>query len=254
MAYININTDFDRVIQIDNLNQLSNNNNDIVNNNILTAQDECRSWLFQYYDVDLEFQDLQAWSQTLTYQARNIVYYSGVGGSNKIYWAKYPYPYFDLNFIYKVGDVVFFKNKIYQAIIKTILPYDSAVIQNIYQVDQPPLNYIPGTPNSEIQWQLINGNYIIPAGTPLTDTNYWDASDPRDQQLVEYMVDITLFKLHTRISPRNIPELRVAKYDEALSWLKKASEQTITPKIMTRQPFNQSPVKWDSLTKQINIW
>lgn len=41
----------------------------------------------------------------------------------------------------------------------------------------------------------------------------------RPAQLVSACVDIALYKLHSRINPRKIPEMRKQNYDVAIKWL-----------------------------------
>lgn len=45
-------------------------------------------------------------------------------------------------------------------------------------------------------------------------------SDPRNALILRFMVDIVLYELHTRIKPRQIPEHRVEKRDDAIKLLK----------------------------------
>lgn len=51
----------------------------------------------------------------------------------------------------------------------------------------------------------------------------------RNPTIVMYMVDITLYHVHSRIAPRNIPEIREARYEHAIEWLKSANKGTIIP-------------------------
>jgi hypothetical protein len=52
----------------------------------------------------------------------------------------------------------------------------------------------------------------------------WELStDPRDKLLKRQAVDLTLYELHTRIKPRQIPEHRIAKRDDAVKYLSDAA-------------------------------
>lgn len=53
----------------------------------------------------------------------------------------------------------------------------------------------------------------------------------RDPQLLNYIIDICLYHLHTRLTPRNIPEIRQTRYDNAVNWLKMAAYGDVTPKL-----------------------
>jgi phage gp36-like protein len=59
-------------------------------------------------------------------------------------------------------------------------------------------------------------------------TNWVEISDTRDQQLKLYLIDVTLYHTHSRINPRNIPDLRLLRRDEAIKWLTMISKGDIT--------------------------
>lgn len=42
----------------------------------------------------------------------------------------------------------------------------------------------------------------------------------RNDSLVMFLVDMVLYHIHSRIAPRNIPELREIRYTAAIDWLK----------------------------------
>jgi len=66
-------------------------------------------------------------------------------------------------------------------------------------------------------------------GNLLSDGGSWEiTSDPRDAQMKLYLIDITLYHLHSRINPRNIPDLRLTRRDEAVKWLTMISKGDIT--------------------------
>lgn len=65
------------------------------------------------------------------------------------------------------------------------------------------------------------------SGTPITDTTFFKVKDSRDNKLLEVIMSISLFYLHKRLSPNNIPFHRVMAYDgngdtnimSAIKWL-----------------------------------
>jgi len=59
-------------------------------------------------------------------------------------------------------------------------------------------------------------------------SNYFTLGDNRNQQIKTYMIDITLYHLHSRINPRNVPDFRIARRDDAIGWLKMISKGQIT--------------------------
>jgi phage gp36-like protein len=76
----------------------------------------------------------------------------------------------------------------------------------------------------------------------------------RNQQLVMFAVDIALYHLHSRINPRNIPQLRIDRYDSAIEWLKMAAKGTITAGIEAKTPEQGGSIRWGSNTKKEHNW
>jgi len=65
----------------------------------------------------------------------------------------------------------------------------------------------------------------------------------RNQAVVMYFMDITLYHLHSRVSPRNISKLRADRYQAAMEWLKMAAYGDIQPDL---------PLKTDEFGKADN--
>ena len=68
------------------------------------------------------------------------------------------------------------------------------------------------------QYWTLNADTIA-AGTLPTSAS-WTKGDTRHPLILRYMVDITLYELHSRINPRNIPEHRIQRRDDAIKYLK----------------------------------
>lgn len=51
----------------------------------------------------------------------------------------------------------------------------------------------------------------------------------RNQILVMFCCDITLYHLHCLLNPRKIPEHRIERYKAAIDWLKNAANASISP-------------------------
>lgn len=86
-----------------------------------------------------------------------------------------------------------------------------------------------------------------PASTPAK----WDAGDTRNELIKMYLIDVVLYHLHGRINPRNIPELRLTRRDEAINWLKMINEGKITVDLpVLASPTNAGlKIRWASSTK-----
>jgi len=82
----------------------------------------------------------------------------------------------------------------------------------------------------------------------LTNTEYYTEKDERNSKLVDVTVDILLYHIHSRISPRNIPDLRRLRYDGddpaqrggAIGWLKQVQKGTITPNLPVTDNSDQT--------------
>lgn len=61
------------------------------------------------------------------------------------------------------------------------------------------------------------------------DDEYLLTGSARNLQIRLSIVDITLFTLHSRIAPNNVPELRQKRYDNTIAWLKACAKGAVTP-------------------------
>lgn len=71
--------------------------------------------------------------------------------------------------------------------------------------------------------------------------NYWENKDLRNPKVVQVCVDVVLYDLHSRIAKRQIPELRVVRYDDGIAWLKQVYKKNVNPNL----PPNEDPEKKD---------
>lgn len=71
------------------------------------------------------------------------------------------------------------------------------------------------------------------------------AGEERNPRIVMLMVDIVLYHIHSRIAPRNIPEIREIRYDNAIEWLKAVNKGTIIPDL----PLLEDSVNGGSLSE-----
>lgn len=65
-----------------------------------------------------------------------------------------------------------------------------------------------------------------------------NAGADRNQRIVMLMVDIVLYHIHSRIAPRNIPEIREVRYEQAIEWLRAVNKGSIMPDLPTIQDIN----------------
>jgi len=61
------------------------------------------------------------------------------------------------------------------------------------------------------------------------DMNDWALSDPRYQVIKDWMITISLYHLHEKLAPENIPTHRKESYTEAMKTLKMIQEGKLSP-------------------------
>ena len=66
----------------------------------------------------------------------------------------------------------------------------------------------------------LNGRYDM-------DAEFSKIGTDRNALLVTLLIDLVLYDVHSRINPRNIPELRMQRRDEATDVLKKTNEERL---------------------------
>lgn len=290
MSYL-IPNDYKKQIQDVNLQQVITSDLTILSAAQLAAQAEAVSYLRQKYDTSVEFSDLNAWSPLKVYNVRDRVYldavtyssttsytinnlclYNGVvfictaattgsfdltkwtalGSQYSIFSVVYPYPLFDYTAYYNVGDMVYWKGYTYKALVQTPL-LDHDTLLQYDRIEAIPLNNIApdDTKDGAAQYWGTKTAYTIAAGT-LPTNPVWLMTDNRDQQMVMYLIDLTLYHVHTRIAPRNIPELRVKRYDDAICWLKMCAKGEVTPALPIIQPKQGQRIRYGGNIKIIN--
>lgn len=97
--------------------------------------------------------------------------------------------------------------------------------------------------NAEDDLFFVNTDTVA-GESPTTTPAKWTKSDNRHQYLLTIFIDVTLYHAHSRINPRNIPEFRIQRYDDAISWLKKVNSGKVTPDF---------PIKSDPVVEGRNI-
>lgn len=289
-----ITSDFKKQIQSDNLQQIIGGDLTILSAAEFAAIEEATSYLIQKYDLSQEFQDTNAWDKTLIYNTGNRVFltanafdagtvyvagnyvlqngsiYKSIAGSAahafnpaewnlicvnlQIFSAIVNVPLFDVNAPYKPGDQVYWKGKIYTCRIQSTFPTFPPDIQLVYSEAIPLPNVFPDDIQSGIPNWGIGVVYNIPANTDILNTTFWKMGDNRSQQLLTYVIDLLLYHVHSRIAPRNIPDLRIKRYDDAKSWLKMCAKGDVTAAMPLKQPTQGLRVRWGGNIKQQNSY
>jgi len=287
-----IKNDYISKIQVTNLNQVIQNSDEILNKCELIAQEEAIAHLVQKYEVDSEFTDTSEWNRTLTYYASNRVYLDAdsyvatnsyttnaltlynnqvyictgattgtfdnskwtlLGDRYDIYYAIYPKPLFNVYNYYKVGNQVFWKNRIYTCKQETIIIGQNTQLQYGNYSNLPLQNTFPDDPiNGANAWTPNVSEYTVPSNTSISNTTYWKKGDNRNQFMLSTMISIVLFYAHQSIAPRNIPDRIINAYTKSITDLTMAARGEITLRLPLIQPKSGSRIRYGGNTKSIN--
>lgn len=83
---------------------------------------------------------------------------------------------------------------------------------------------------------------------------YFTKGDNRNQQILMFYVDLTLYHLYSRIAPKSIPEVRVDRYNAAIKWCRMASTGDITANLIRIQPPQGQRIRSGSQIRQVNSY
>ena len=96
--------------------------------------------------------------------------------------------------------------------------------------------------------------YTVPAGTLPTNATYWTAGDNRTQAILMCVIDVCLYHVHSRIAPRNIPDLRRDRYVNAVDMLRAYARGEMTAKLPLIQPKSGARIRFGGPIKNINSY
>lgn len=278
MARLLRDNDYKRLIQDDNLLQVIESNQSIKLDVEQSAQAEMISYLAQRYITSLVFANTYTYSDTAVYKGKNLIEYTETAHNVATTYAVDDRVSYDGN-IYKclvISTGFLPTNATYwelvcadKALFYVTLPYSEYDNATEYAIStQVWYNNIVYTntvacvgvlPTNTGFWSA-GAAYTVAAGTKPTDTTKFTAGDNRNQQIVMYLIDITLYHLHSRINPRNVPDLRKERYDGnnpqqnggAVAWLKRCASGDVTadlPNIVTQQGMS---IRFNTLTSVTN--
>ena len=251
----------------------------------ITTREFASVTVFDYtktYEVfDRVYLDATAHSASATYATNALVLHSGsvyrakanngpaafstnnftlLGAQYDIFYVHLPLdaqdaeiPEFSYTSAYAAGDEVFWRGKKYICAIATGVISHDVALQSRTVAGLPLPNVFPDDPVNGPKYWGAGTTYNAPSKW-VTDTDYWTAGDNRSAQMVQYTIDIALYHLHSRIAPRNIPDLRVKRYDDAITWLRRAAKGEITPNLPGIQPRSGGTIRYGGNTKLINSY
>ncbi len=275
------NTDYLRVIKDDKLLEVTEGDYEILKAVEQSSQAEMISYLVQRYQCNKIFSNTTEFSTGTTYYGNNLVEYtapdyittqaysmndrvvysgfvyanisggtgvlpttgttswSAITTDKSLYYATLPADEYVHTTSYSIGSIVWFENKTYTAL----------------QVNKGIL------PDSDSQRWAVGSTYSFTGIYP-ENTAYWTKGDNRNAQIVMYLMDCVLYHLHSRINPRNIPELRSIRYDGnnsfqsggVIGWLKKVGSGDITADLPQINPSQGVSIRWGSNIKNTNTY
>ena len=274
MSRLLVNTDYLRAIQDESLQQIIEENEQIKLDVEQSAQSEMISYLTQRYKVSEVFTNTTEFSISTVYYAKNLVYYTApafsastvytinqrvsylgniynsIAGSaahvfnasewtlickdRAFFYVTLPNDEFDLETTYAIGDIVWYENKNYTCATACV-------------------GIVPGATGSTAFWGA-GVSYSVTAVLP-SDVTKWTEGDNRNQLIVQHLLNITLYWLHLRINPRNVPDHRKIAYDgngdiknagSALNWLKSVASGDINADLPEIQPQQGMSIRYGS--------
>lgn len=278
MARLLRNKDYSRHIQNDNLLQIIESDYNLMYEVEQSAQSEMISYLVQRYKTDRIFSDTSVFDISATYYGKSLVEYTeatfsaataystgnrvvyngniyeSIAGSaahafsanewtlitedKSLYYGKLPYSEYNNSITYSAGNQVWYEDYVYTCIAETT-----------------------GNIPTDTNYWTVGSQYTFTGQLP-DNTTYWIKGDNRNQQILMYLIDITLYHLHSRINPRNIPEVRMIRYDGnnalqtggAIGWLKRVASGDITADLQQILPEQGLSIRYGSNTKNINTY
>jgi len=319
-----IKEDFLSLIEETDLDELTNSNDDVLEDVIDESVEEVAGYIRHRYNEAIELAPVQSFSLTKeieltdqtaydaasTYVAGDVMYFTdykvykanqavSAGETpvtdpakwdlvayklyDRVYWEETAYDTTDTT--YKLDDRVSYSGKIYESLIN-YSNYDAIAgtynlndkvryngnnynciqaiaVPKAWDSDDWEL-YAEGTFDSS-DWTELGNNkshwHILDYMIKGEDLNYPDAKeeDNRNKKLRAVTLDVALYNLFARITPRDIPEVRQIRYDgqgrkndseNAISWLEKVQKGTVTPDMTALKDSdgdeiqNTNPVSW----------
>lgn len=184
----------------------------------------------------------------------NLSHWTVVGNQYDLYYALTSKPEFNYKRFYRIGDQVFWKGNTYTCLVETRIPTHYTELQYPNQESIPIINIFPDDSKNGIAYWGSPVVYVVPANTLLSNTTYWIQGDNRNQQCVNYMVILSIYRATPRVAVSNVPTNRKMLFDEMLQWLHDVSHGDVNLDIPVLQPDQGMPVVWGGNVRRVNQW
>lgn len=216
-------SDYSSIIQAVDLAQITEGVDQNLFDSEIKAISRMRTKLVQRYLVDIELGTMTAFSASTHYRTRDRV----INGETIIHVNDFNR--WDKTTDYLTGNIVTDDN-----------------------------GYVYTALSNNTNTKLTDAGVWQPMVNVLTsNANYWTVGDNRYPMFVELAMDMTLYNLHARINPRNIPELRIERNREALDQLDRWASGTDTAEVLNINSADSTgySIRYgNSLDKQDNFF
>lgn len=271
MDYFLRKADYYTLIQSDKLNVVIDSNETIRTDGETATEEEIKGYLRNRFDVDLIFAPLQSFSTSTTYYWGDRIYLTATA--------------FSAATVYTTGQYVLQAGNVYKSIsgsaahafnasewtllgaeghyqmevdnwddettysINDLVKYETLSVRKYYRAL---------TANTEINPYEDSGNNWVEVlgqsgALPTADT-YWAFGDSRNKLMLLHFIDICLYHLHSSINPRNIPEFRIQRRDEAVTYLKMISSGKVSPDLPLIAPEQGNNIAYGSKPVNENFY
>jgi hypothetical protein len=187
-----IRPDFNTSIEISDLDVITSANDNTLNDAIDTAEIMFKSYISDRYDVDAIFFPVLPYTYENTFQIGN-------------------------NIVLIADDFVYGKAYVVGNLVND--PATGLVYRSILNGTSQPLS-------NATYWTLYGANKSVyeciatATNKRPNETAFFTLKTSRNALVIRLMVDLVIYDLHSRLSPRNIPEHRIQRRDDVIKYLK----------------------------------
>ena len=225
--------DFSTLIDGENLDEITDGNDQLLEGAVMSAVEEVAGYIRHRYDAGEVFREVVGYSDTASYSE-----------GDRVFWSE---TVFSDTTSYSLGDRVSFDGDIYMA----------NTVVSPGQFDPLEWDFLAVNNTFYTSLQATVGNLPV-------DPLYFSAGDNRNPKIKEVTIDVALYNIHSKISPRNIPDVRRVRYDgfgnkndseNAIRYLEKVQKGQIMPDLPAITPNVQNTERWAygiSPTKKYN--
>lgn len=246
MDYFLRKADYYKLIQSDKLDIVDGADESIRTDGELVALEELKSYIRHRYKESLVFAPLQTWTAPTTFYWGDRIYLTATA--------------FSASTAYTTGQLVLQAGNVYKSTagsvahafnisewtlvgaeghyymeaelwddeatyaIGDLVKYETKDVRKYYIATAINTDKNPYNDSANEFWDLVESQ----SGSLPTTGTYWMAGDSRNKLIMAHLIDMTLYHLHSRINPRNIPEFRIARRDDAINYLKMIAAGKIT--------------------------